>query len=166
MAFVSTIPGWWPRSVRSTPRARLGEHSALALAAAVLAAARAVALSVEQLQEALSQASGAQRAREVPAPAARFLAARLTHASPAQPGVAAQPAPAMPAMPIEFAQRDAAPQAFAIMASNAGLVLLHPFLPRLFEAASRHGVRITSVDIQEPNLETVFLHLTGRALRD
>jgi len=39
-------------------------------------------------------------------------------------------------------------------------------LPRLFEAASRHGVRITSVDIQEPNLETVFLHLTGRALRD
>lgn len=39
-------------------------------------------------------------------------------------------------------------------------------LPRLFEAASRAGVRITSVDIQEPNLETVFLHLTGRALRD
>jgi ABC-2 type transport system ATP-binding protein len=39
-------------------------------------------------------------------------------------------------------------------------------LPRLFEAASRSGVRITSVDIQEPNLETVFLHLTGRALRD
>jgi len=39
-------------------------------------------------------------------------------------------------------------------------------LPRLFEAASQAGVRITSVDIQEPNLETVFLHLTGRALRD
>jgi ABC-2 type transport system ATP-binding protein len=39
-------------------------------------------------------------------------------------------------------------------------------LPRLFEAASNAGVRITSVDIQEPNLETVFLHLTGRALRD
>jgi ABC-2 type transport system ATP-binding protein len=39
-------------------------------------------------------------------------------------------------------------------------------LPRLFEAASRANVRITSVDIQEPNLETVFLHLTGRALRD
>ena len=39
-------------------------------------------------------------------------------------------------------------------------------LPRLFEGASRYGVRITSVDIQEPNLETVFLHLTGRALRD
>ncbi|MGC1377577.1 MAG: ABC transporter ATP-binding protein [Anaerolineales bacterium] len=39
-------------------------------------------------------------------------------------------------------------------------------LPRLFEAASRLGARITSVDIQEPNLEAVFLHLTGRALRD
>ncbi len=39
-------------------------------------------------------------------------------------------------------------------------------LPRLFEAAADAGVRITSVDIQEPNLEAVFLHLTGRALRD
>lgn len=39
-------------------------------------------------------------------------------------------------------------------------------LPRLFDAASKANVRITSVDIQEPNLETVFLHLTGRALRD
>ena len=39
-------------------------------------------------------------------------------------------------------------------------------LPRLFDAASRAGVRVVSVDIQEPNLETVFLHLTGRALRD
>ena len=39
-------------------------------------------------------------------------------------------------------------------------------LPRLFDAASNVNVRITSVDIQEPNLETVFLHLTGRALRD
>ena len=39
-------------------------------------------------------------------------------------------------------------------------------LPHLFEEASKAGVRITSVDIQEPNLETVFLHLTGRALRD
>ena len=39
-------------------------------------------------------------------------------------------------------------------------------LPELFEAATRVDVRITSVEIQEPNLEAVFLHLTGRALRD
>jgi len=39
-------------------------------------------------------------------------------------------------------------------------------LPRLFESATQAGVRITSVDIQEPNLEAVFLHLTGHALRD
>jgi ABC-2 type transport system ATP-binding protein len=39
-------------------------------------------------------------------------------------------------------------------------------LPRLFESAAGNGVRITSVDIQEPNLEAVFLRLTGKALRD
>jgi ABC-2 type transport system ATP-binding protein len=39
-------------------------------------------------------------------------------------------------------------------------------LPRLFESASGRSARITSVDIREPNLEAVFLHLTGRALRD
>ncbi len=36
-------------------------------------------------------------------------------------------------------------------------------LPRLFEAATQHSARITSVDIREPNLEAVFLHLTGRS---
>jgi len=39
-------------------------------------------------------------------------------------------------------------------------------LPRLFEAAASSGIRITSVAILEPNLEAVFLQLTGRALRD
>ena len=39
-------------------------------------------------------------------------------------------------------------------------------LPRLFESATQHSARITSVDISEPNLEAVFLHLTGSALRD
>ena len=39
-------------------------------------------------------------------------------------------------------------------------------LPRLFESAAANAVRITSVAIQEPNLEAVFLHLTGKALRD
>jgi len=39
-------------------------------------------------------------------------------------------------------------------------------LPKLFEGAAARGVRILSVEIREPNLEAVFLHLTGRALRD
>ena len=39
-------------------------------------------------------------------------------------------------------------------------------LPRLFDTAAEMDVRITSIDINQPNLETVFLHLTGRALRD
>jgi ABC-2 type transport system ATP-binding protein len=39
-------------------------------------------------------------------------------------------------------------------------------LPQIFEAANAKGVRVTSVEITEPNLEAVFLHLTGRALRD
>jgi hypothetical protein len=32
--------------------------------------------------------------------------------------------------------------------------------------ADRLGYKIRSVDIQEPNLEAVFLKLTGKALRD
>jgi len=48
-----------------------------------------------------------------------------------------------------------------VLAGDSNLVL-----PRLFEAATRCSARITSVDIREPNLEAVFLHLTGRALRD
>jgi ABC-2 type transport system ATP-binding protein len=39
-------------------------------------------------------------------------------------------------------------------------------VPRLFEQAAQSGFRVGSVEIQEPNLETVFLALTGRALRD
>lgn len=49
----------------------------------------------------------------------------------------------------------------SVLVADSNLIL-----PRLFEIATRHSIRITSVDIQEPNLEAVFLHLTGRALRD
>jgi ABC-2 type transport system ATP-binding protein len=57
-----------------------------------------------------------------------------------------------------------------VTAENGTLELLvddsNLVLPRLFETATQAGARITSVDIQEPNLEAVFLHLTGKALRD
>jgi linearmycin/streptolysin S transport system ATP-binding protein len=51
--------------------------------------------------------------------------------------------------------------AATVLAEDSNLVL-----PRLFDTAARLGARITSVDIQEPNLESVFLKLTGKALRD
>jgi ABC-2 type transport system ATP-binding protein len=57
-----------------------------------------------------------------------------------------------------------------VTAENGTLNLLvddsNVVLPQIFESATDSGVRVTSVDIQEPNLEAVFLHLTGRALRD
>jgi ABC-2 type transport system ATP-binding protein len=48
-----------------------------------------------------------------------------------------------------------------VLTADSNLVL-----PRLFEVATACGARINSVDIREPNLEAVFLHLTGKALRD
>jgi ABC-2 type transport system ATP-binding protein len=39
-------------------------------------------------------------------------------------------------------------------------------MPLLFESARSAGARVTKIDLEEPNLEMVFLHLTGRALRD
>ena len=57
-----------------------------------------------------------------------------------------------------------------VSAENGQITVLvgdsNEVLPRLFDVTNRLSARITSVDIQEPNLETVFLHLTGRALRD
>jgi ABC-2 type transport system ATP-binding protein len=53
---------------------------------------------------------------------------------------------------------------------NGSIVVLaadaNQVLPALFETSNSLGIRITSVAIQEPNLEAVFLHLTGKALRD
>jgi ABC-2 type transport system ATP-binding protein len=57
-----------------------------------------------------------------------------------------------------------------VTAEDAVITLLaqesHLALPHIFETAAAKSVRFTGVDIQEPNLESVFLHLTGRALRD
>jgi ABC-2 type transport system ATP-binding protein len=58
-------------------------------------------------------------------------------------------------------QASAEDGAACLLVDDSNLVL-----PRVFETANNAGVRITSVEIREPNLETVFLHLTGRALRD
>ncbi|MBI9044799.1 MAG: ABC transporter ATP-binding protein [Anaerolineaceae bacterium] len=55
--------------------------------------------------------------------------------------------------------------------SENGMITLivkdsNKILPGIFESANKANTRITSVEIFEPNLEAVFLHLTGRALRD
>jgi ABC-2 type transport system ATP-binding protein len=39
-------------------------------------------------------------------------------------------------------------------------------LPSLVERLAAGGVRIQSIDVSAPNLESVFLHLTGKSLRD
>lgn len=39
-------------------------------------------------------------------------------------------------------------------------------LPRLVQVVDAQGVELTHVEVKEPDLESVFLHLTGKALRD
>jgi len=39
-------------------------------------------------------------------------------------------------------------------------------LPRIFELASRSGIRILEATYHRPTLNDVFLHLTGREIRD
>ena len=56
---------------------------------------------------------------------------------------------------------DSADQSITIIAAQA-----EEILAPVVTLANAHGIRIRSVDIREPNLEAVFLHLTGRALRD
>jgi len=62
------------------------------------------------------------------------------------------------------------PTVIQVSAADHQIVLLAPeaeeVLPAAITAANQLDVRVRSVDIQEPNLEAVFLHLTGRALRD
>jgi ABC-2 type transport system ATP-binding protein len=57
-----------------------------------------------------------------------------------------------------------------ISTSNGKVTLLvedsNLLLPKLFEVANQADTRIASVEIFEPNLEAVFLHLTGRSLRN
>lgn len=55
-------------------------------------------------------------------------------------------------------------------ASDDGLDILAPdaasLLPQLLGRLAATNVNITGVQVAEPNLEAVFLHLTGKALRD
>jgi ABC-2 type transport system ATP-binding protein len=61
----------------------------------------------------------------------------------------------------ESIQVSAADHQVMVMVDDAEVAL-----PAVITAANEAGTRVRSVDIEEPNLEAVFLHLTGRALRD
>ena len=39
-------------------------------------------------------------------------------------------------------------------------------LPRILQEAAAAGAVVRTVEVVEPDLEAVFLHLTGKALRD
>jgi ABC-2 type transport system ATP-binding protein len=58
-------------------------------------------------------------------------------------------------------QAEAADHKVSIICANA-----KDILASVVGRANERGIKIRSIDIHEPNLEAVFLHLTGRALRD
>jgi ABC-2 type transport system ATP-binding protein len=62
------------------------------------------------------------------------------------------------------------PGVLVVEATDHDIAIVTPsaeeILAPVVAKASEHGIRIRSMDIREPNLEAVFLHLTGRALRD
>jgi ABC-2 type transport system ATP-binding protein len=64
----------------------------------------------------------------------------------------------------------ALPNVLKCSSADHEVVLMAPeaedVLAPVITRANELGIKIHSVDIQEPNLESVFLHLTGRALRD
>jgi len=61
----------------------------------------------------------------------------------------------------EIEQITAAEGSVEILVSGAS-----GLLPRILDAAQKADVGISGVEVVEPNLESVFLHLTGKALRD
>jgi ABC-2 type transport system ATP-binding protein len=62
------------------------------------------------------------------------------------------------------------PEVVRCSAADHEVVLVVPeaetALAPVITRANELGYKVRSVDMQEPNLEAVFLHLTGRALRD
>ena len=62
------------------------------------------------------------------------------------------------------------PGVFGVDTANGEVHVLSDFgrrlLPGVLELAERRGVAVRSVQVVEPDLESVFLHLTGTALRE
>jgi len=58
-------------------------------------------------------------------------------------------------------QADQTEEALAVLTPSSGSIL-----GKLVATLESEGAHVTSVSVTEPNLESVFLHLTGKSLRD
>jgi ABC-2 type transport system ATP-binding protein len=81
---------------------------------------------------------------------------------------------------LQIASEHAGPELAAALAKAAGVRSAHAenhtirltaddanaSLPEVISIVNNRGVKVAGVAVHEPNLEGVFLHLTGRALRD
>jgi ABC-2 type transport system ATP-binding protein len=77
--------------------------------------------------------------------------------APGLPGGFVEAAAALPGV----TQASPTATGLSLRTANAG-----PLLPKLAELARMHAVAFERIETDEPNLEKVFLHLTGRGLRD
>ena len=71
----------------------------------------------------------------------------------------------------EFVDHLAGMEEIAKVVGSEGTVLLtvgngESFIPRCFEVAQKYSVQISSVSLRKPNLEDVFIQLTGREIRE
>jgi ABC-2 type transport system ATP-binding protein len=76
-------------------------------------------------------------------------------------GPAAKPADADAAEPTDAAATDDRTAVIEVLSADSGAVVAD-----VVAVLGRAGARILSVEVREPNLESVFLHLTGKSLRD
>ena len=82
---------------------------------------------------------------------------RVTISGTGNLGAAAEAIRSLP----DVAEASASDHAIQVLATDASRLL-----PALMTGITGTGASITSVEVEEPNLEAVFLHLTGKALRD
>jgi ABC-2 type transport system ATP-binding protein len=69
--------------------------------------------------------------------------------------------------PYEALAAWVASQSGRLVDSNAEFTIEHPTqIAALLDSATNAGLQLVDVSLRRPNLESVFLHLTGRDLRD
>lgn len=116
-----------------------GRHPWLPVAGAWLSALFAARTPELHWQAVLDLLTGTPFPSDVPAASAQSvdtLPSQALQALAASRSASVFPMPATPIdAPLDFDQRPAARSATGLLVPQAGLVLLHPYLPRLFEAA-------------------------------